>query len=103
MAGALKTPPSIHGVVVSPQVVGCCWLPLQDQEAHTKAVSTEREARSAAESDAVTVRRECERRVAELEAQLQEAQAALQAHGSSPHVESGGGPEPPAMAAPGYR
>lgn len=58
---------------------------------HADALAAERSNRIAAESDAAMVRKECERRIEELEVALAESQGG---HGAR---------EPPAMAAPGYK
>lgn len=79
-----RSPPKLFHSLAYPQA----------DAAHSEALAAERSARIAAESDAATVRKECDRRMAELESQLAEAAA---------NAVPGGFDEPPAMAAPGYR
>ena len=73
----LAAPNAAWAAVCPLPLPNCTALPcpLQAGLAASDAVEAERRARHTAESDAVSVVRECERRVAELESQLAQAQA----------------------------
>ncbi|KAG1674585.1 hypothetical protein FOA52_001834 [Chlamydomonas sp. UWO 241] len=65
-------------------------------------LAAERRARQAAEVDVATLKRDYERRAAELEGQVAQAKASARSNGAR-RSGGGGAPDAPTMAAPGYR